>query len=122
MNKFMDKETKSSFEELIGSLKEYFTIQKKILKLEAAEKAGEIFSEAISVLIVFAIFLIAFAFASFALAYALSEYIGRAYSGFAIVGALYIIIAILAYVNKDRLLKTPIMNRLIKSFFRNDTD
>jgi hypothetical protein len=117
----MDDESKSSFEELISSLKEYFNIQKEILKLEAAEKASELFSEAASMILIVGFFFAVFFFLSFALAYGLSSLLESMFYGFAIVSGLYLVIALILLKGKDRLLKTPMMNLLIKSFLKNGT-
>ena len=117
----MEDEAKSSFEELISSLKEYFNIQKKIIKLEAAEKASEFFSEAASMIIVVGLFFAVFFFLSFALAYGLSSLLGSMFYGFAIVAGLYLLIAIILFSGKERLLKTPMMNLMIKNLFKNGT-
>ena len=116
----MENETRSSVEELINSLKEYFSIQKRLIKLEAAEKTSEIFAEAISMLLIIGLFFAFFFFLSFALAYALSEYFGSMYCGFASVAGLYLLIAIILLAGKERLLKTPLMNKMIKNFFKNE--
>jgi hypothetical protein len=115
----MEDESKSSFEDLIGSLKEYFNIQKKILKLEAAEKASEFFSEAASMIIIVGLFFAVFFFLSFALAYGLSALLGSMFYGFAIVAGIYLLVAIVLFAGKERLLKTPMMNMMIKNLFKN---
>jgi hypothetical protein len=115
----MEDENQSSVEELIHSLKEYFNIQKKIIKLEAAEKASELFSEAISTILILGFFFAVFFFASFALAYALSSYFESMFAGFASVSGIYLLIAVILLAGKNRILKTPLMNMLIKNFFKN---
>jgi hypothetical protein len=117
----MEDETKSSFEELISSLGEYFNTQKRIIKLEAAEKASELFSEAASTIIIVGLFFAVFFFLSFALAYALSSYFESMFAGFSLVAAFYLVIAIVFFKGKERLLKIPMMNMLIKGFFKNGT-
>jgi hypothetical protein len=117
----MEDETKSSFEELAGSLKEYFNIQKKIIKLEAAEKASEFFSEAASMIVIVGLFFAVFLFLSFAFAYALSSWLDSMFGGFAIVAGLYLLLALIFFKGKERFLKIPMMNMLIKSFFKNGT-
>ena len=115
----MEEEKPSSFEELIDSLKEYFNLQKKIMKLEAAEKATVFFSEAISLIVIFGLFFAVFFFLSFALAYVLSDYFGKMYAGFVCVAGLYLLVAVILFANKDKLLKNPLMNIFIKSIFGN---
>src|SRR3569832_2323206 len=117
----MEDESKSSFEELVESLKEYFNIQKKILKLEAAEKASEFFSEAASMIIIVGLFFAVFFFLSFALAYGLCSLLDSMFYGFAIVAGLYLFIAIIFFRGKERILKTPMMNMMIKNIFKNGT-
>jgi hypothetical protein len=115
----MADENPSSFEELVNSLKEYFNIQKKIIKLEAAEKASEFFSEAISAILIIGSAFAVFFFLSFALAYALSDYFGSIYLGFLTVAGLYLLMALIFIFGKEKLIKTPLMNMLIKNFFKN---
>ena len=118
----MQEEKPSPVEELINSLKEYFNIQKKLLKLEAAEKASEFFAEVVSLILIFGLFFAVFFFLSFALAYALSDYFGSTYLGFASVAGLYLLLAVILLAGKERLLKTPLMNNMIKTFFRNEDE
>ena len=99
----MTDETPSSFEELIDSLKEYFNIQKKIIKLETAEKTSELFSEIVSAILIIGFFFAFLFFLSFALAYLLSDYFESMYTGFLCVGGLYLALALIFIFGKDKL-------------------
>lgn len=114
----MIEEEKQDLEQLIDDAKEYIETRSEISKLKAIDKgskmAGNVASGLLLVILLFAIL----AFVSIGVAYALSEWIGRAYSGFLIVAGLYLILFILLALNKERWIENPVTNSIIRNFFK----
>jgi hypothetical protein len=53
-------------------------------------------------------------------AFLISEYYGKAYLGFAIVSAFYLLVAILVYAGRDKLINRPVTDSFIKKIFNDD--
>ena len=102
---------------LIDDVENYFKTKEELTKLIAAEKSSRIASEMFSGIIIFFIFLTVFLFLSFSLAYLIAEYTGKLYIGFASVTFVYLLSGFLLYANRERWLKVPMINSMIKSFF-----
>jgi len=113
---------KTKLDDLIEHAEEYFKTKQELSKMIAAEKSSSILSAVVVNLILLSIFLLVFVFASIALAYAISQYVGQAFAGFLAVAVLYLFIGILLYVKQDKWLKTPMANAVIKNFFQSGHD
>ena len=113
---------KSKVDQLIDHAEQYFQTRQELSKMIAAEKSSVIISSVVSNLAIAFIFFFVFLFASIALAYGLSQAIGEAFAGFLIVAFLYFILGIILFAMRDRLIKTPITNTIIKSFFKEQDD
>lgn len=107
-------------EELVFTIKEYVNTRIEILKLKAAEKISGIIANLIAGVIVAVILLFFIGFASIGLAIFLSELIGKAWAGFLIVSFLYLLIGIVLWKTRGRIIQIPVMNALIEQFFKND--
>ena len=62
------------------------------------------------------IILFSLVFASIALAIVIGEWTGKLYRGFLIIAGLYLLAGIIIWMTKERLLRLPIMNSLLKQF------
>jgi len=109
-------------EELVGHVKEYVNNRISAVKLQTAEKTSKIFSNLIAVAVVAAIMLVFVIFISMAAAYALSDWFKESYAGFLIVGAIWLLIATIIWISKERLLRIPIMNKILHEMFKDEED
>ena len=105
-------------EELVDSIKDYIITQVDVLKLNAAEKISFVLAGIIAGVIAAVVFIFVIIFGSFAAAYALSGWIGLSYAGFLIVAMIYLLIGIIVWLMKDRLIRIPIMNSIIRQLFK----
>ena len=110
------EKTYEKAEELITNIKSYING----LKLEIAEKTAEIVTNLIVSSVVFIVFLLFIVFASIALAFGLGEWLEKPWLGFLIVSCGYMFIGIITLLLKDKLIKFPLMNGLIKQFYKNE--
>ena len=104
-------------EELAGTVKDYVNTRIELVKLNTVEKSSGIIATVIAGFIVAAVFLFFLVFISIALAFGLGEWIGKPWAGFLIVALLYLVIGIIVWVSRVRIIQLPIMNALIKAIF-----
>jgi hypothetical protein len=101
---------------IIDQLKEYAETQIKLAKYDAIDKSSKFMASFITDMIVGVIFVLAFLFISFALAFVLSELLHSRWAGFACMGGIYIIVALIIMWQKDKI-QVPLINLFIKKFF-----
>jgi ABC-type uncharacterized transport system fused permease/ATPase subunit len=111
---------KINTDDLVQHVEEYIDTQRELGKLIAVEKSTVMVSSIISSLIILSFFLVMLVFLSLALAYELSEYMGRVYAGFLCVGALYLVLGIIFYLKRNSWLQSPLTNAMIKNFFKDN--
>jgi hypothetical protein len=111
----MDNKT-TNVEELFYKLKDYGDTRLDLFKLKAISKISGILSSIISGVILVLLLLLAIICITIALSLVIGEAIGNTYLGFLIMAAIYIIIGLVMYSNRKKLLKAPISNKFIKDF------
>lgn len=109
-------------EELADSIKEYVNAGIDSVKLNVAEKTSMLIANVLAAMVVAAVFLFFIIFAGIALAFGLGEWIGATWAGFLIVAGLYLLLAIVVWAARERIIRLPIMNALIKQLFSNDDE
>ncbi|MBK7850439.1 MAG: phage holin family protein [Bacteroidetes bacterium] len=114
----MLNEEKQEIEELVDSAKEYIETRSEISKLKAIDKGSKMAGSMASGIILMVLFFAILAFVSIAVAFALSEWIGRAFSGFLIVAGFYLLVFVLLALNKERWIENPVTNSIIRNFFK----
>ena len=116
----MLEEEKTNIDHLITHVEDYFKTRQELSKLVAAEKTSVVASTIFSSIILFAIFFFVIVFGSIALAYGLAMYFGETFYGFLSVAGLYLLAGLLLAFNKKKWLETPMMNVMIRNFFKNE--
>ncbi len=106
-----------SIETLIERTKSYAETRFSIIKLKAVDKTSEFAALLISYLVAILIFLVVFILINIGLAYWIGKMLGGVYYGFFIVGGFYAVIGIILLKSKDKWLKIPIANGMIKKLF-----
>ena len=101
-------------EALTDSLKKYVDTNYELVKLEVINYSADIISWLISVLIVGVMLVLSLFFCSFYLANYLSDLLQINYIGFAIVGGVYLLLALIFHFNKKRLIENRVCNSFIK--------
>lgn len=109
----------SKIEELAGNAKEYINTQIDLIKLTAAEKISSVLAGFIAGAIVAMVFIFVLVFGGIAAAYALSAWIGFPYAGFLIVAGFYLLLGIIIWMTKERVIRIPIMKSIIRELFKN---
>lgn len=108
-------ETKTTdIEELFYKIRDYGETRFTLLKLKAINKVSGIASSAITlVFLLFLLFMILLC-VTIGLSLLIGVWVGHAYLGFFIVGGIYVIIGLVLFLAKTKLIKTPISNSLIR--------
>ena len=104
----------SIFEELFNKLKEYADIRLNLVKLKSINKVSTFFSTLIVIILLLVLLFLVIVCVTIAIALFLGAWLGHSYYGFFIMGGLYIIIGLILYSLKDKLLKSTISDKLIK--------
>jgi len=108
------------FDDIIKHIKEYVNNSISLLKIELAEKISGIISNIIALFFVIIIFLLVLIFFSISLALLLGKITGENFWGFLIVSGLYFIIGILLWRGKERIIRIPIMNSILRQLFKEE--
>jgi uncharacterized membrane protein YqjE len=115
-------EKKKKIESLADQVKEYVNTRVELTKLSLAEKTSLLIGNLIAVTIVVLLFLFVIVFGSIAGAWALSDWIGKPYSGFLIVAGFYLLLGIIVWLTRGRFIRFPVMNAILKQLYNTDED
>jgi len=104
----------TAVEELFYKLKDYIETTVDLFKLKAINKVSAFTSTVIvSIILIILLFLIMICI-SIGFALLIGLWLGQAFWGFFIMGALYIIIGLILFASRSKLLKEPISDKFIK--------
>jgi uncharacterized membrane protein YqjE len=109
-------------EELAASVKEYLDTRVDAVKLGVAEKTSAIIANILAGIAVALVFFFFTVMVSVALAYVIGDWMGKTWAGFLAVAVLYLLLGIIVWVARVKLIRLPIMNALIKQMFKHDEE
>lgn len=109
-------------EEMAAHVKQYVNNRIASVKLSAAEKSSQIIAGIFAVTIAVIFFIIFLLFISVAAAFALAKFTGEWYWGFLIVAGLYLVTGCFLWFAKEKILRMPIMNAMLKQLFKEEND
>jgi hypothetical protein len=112
----------SKAEDLAANLKEYVNTRIDSLKLNAAEKSSIIVANAVARLIVAILILFFLMLGSVALSLVLGIWIGKTWAGFLIVGGFYLLLSLIVWTARGKLIRMPVMNSMIQQLFKEDEE
>jgi hypothetical protein len=107
-------------EEAVDNIKEHINTRYELVVLKASERISGVAATLISGLLIVFVTVLALVLLSFAGALYLSYLLHDDYSGFIIVGGLYLCLGLLMTVFRKRALIVPLRNKMIKEFYRED--
>ena len=99
---------------LFEKTKDYVETRADLFKLKAIKKTAEVGSSLVCYMIVAVVFSSFFIFLNIALGLWLGDLTGRLYFGFFILAAFYLIVGILIFSNKEKIISSPIADSIIK--------
>ncbi len=109
-------------EELAGTIKEYVNTKIESAKLNAAEKSSAIIANTIAGLVASVVFILFMAFCGIALSLSIGAWLGKLWAGFLIVAFLYLLIAMIIWFARGKIIRLPIINALIRQLFNTPDD
>jgi len=109
-------------EDLFDHAREYVNIRVNEAKLAVAERVSAVMAMVIATAVVNIIFLLGLIFASAAGAFALGIWLKSYWLGFLVVAGLYFLAGLLVWGAKERMIRVPIMNAIIRQLFKNNED
>lgn len=117
----MEKNKEEELDNLILEIKDYLETRSKLGKLKALDKGSQIAADSTTAIFIAVVLLLFLVFISLACALILSEFFNKLYAGFLIVSLFYLLTGFLLYFKRAAWIKKPIINALIRNFFK-DTD
>lgn len=116
------EKTFAKVEEMAEHVKEYVNNHISSAKISVAEKTSGVLATIIAVMVSLMVFLFFIIFSSVALAFVFAKLTGEYYWGFLIVAGIYLLIGILVWSLKEKLLRMPIMNALLQQLFKEEEE
>jgi uncharacterized Tic20 family protein len=110
----MDNQPTSSVEELFYKLKDYGDTRLDLFKLKSINKISSIVSDIIVMVILILLSSLVVVCITIGLALLIGAWLGHTYLGFFIMAVIFIIIGLVLYSGRKKMLKDPVSNTLIK--------
>ncbi|MES2285114.1 MAG: phage holin family protein [Bacteroidota bacterium] len=107
-------------EKFLRDAKEYAEVRFDLVSLNIQDKFSDIVSSLVSIVILSVLALLILLFAGIGAAIWLGEYFNNAPVGFFCMTGFFILLAFILFFNRERWIKFPIMNSLIKKIHLND--
>lgn len=104
----------TNVEELFYKLKDYADTRLDLLKLKGINKASGFLSTLITSVILLVLLAMVLLCITIGVALFIGALLGKTYYGFFVVAGVYIIIGFVLYSSRNKMLKTPISNKLIE--------
>lgn len=104
----------TNVEDLFYKLKDYGDTRLDLLKLKSISKVSGFLSSMITSIILLILLFLVVLCVTIGASLLFGALLGETYYGFFIMGAVYIIIGLVLYSRRAKILKTPISNKLIK--------
>ncbi len=104
-------------EELASAVKEYVDVRLDAVKLSVAEKTSAVVANVVAGLVVAVLLVFFLLFGSIALALLLGHWMGAWWLGFLTVAGLYLLLGLITWLARGRLIRLPVMNAMIRQLF-----
>ncbi|WP_298396888.1 hypothetical protein [Flavobacterium sp.] len=98
---------------LFDKIEKYTDTSIDLIKLNAVEKSADVLSSLTSSIVVFIIFAMFTLFVNIGVSLFIGKLLNENYLGFLIVSTFYLVVGILVYYNRHKLIKTPLSNMII---------
>ncbi|WP_421941678.1 phage holin family protein [Pedobacter sp.] len=113
----MQENKDKSIEDLVDDAKGFLEARIEYTRLYLVEKVSKLFADIVTSTAVIVCFILAFLFGSVTLALFLSDVLGSYTRGFGCVSLIYIVLAIIVYLTKDKYIEKAIINVAIRRYF-----
>jgi hypothetical protein len=113
-------EAHAKIEETVDNIKDYINTRYELVGLQASEKVSGIMSNVISGFMILVVIMLSVVLLSFSAAWYLSSVIGHRYSGFLLIGGLYLVLGIVMIFLKDKILFRPFRDIIIGQIYKEE--
>ena len=103
---------------LIEKIEQYAKTSVELYKLKAIDKATDIFSSVVSMVLIFAFITLFFLLATIGLSLYLGEVLGKAHYGFFVVAGFYLLIGIVLFATRKSFLETGLNDYIVREIFK----
>ncbi len=110
---------KSKIETVFDTLKSYVSTRINLIILKSTDKGAGVVSNVVLSILLFLLAFFFLFFLSFAAGVGLGRLFENNFLGFASVAGIYLLLIILLYIMREKWIKEPITNGMIKSMFGN---
>tara|TARA_R110002050_G_scaffold239974_1_gene376168 strand:- start:2999 stop:3403 length:405 start_codon:yes stop_codon:yes gene_type:complete len=107
-----------SVEKLYEKAKKYTETSAELLALNTVDKTADVLSSLTSIVLLVIVVAMFTLFINVGLSLFLGSLLNAYYLGFFIVSAFYFVVALILYVYKDKLIKTPVANLIIEKLLK----
>lgn len=107
-------ETNVNVEELFEKIKDYGETRIDLLKLKSINKVSTFISSILTSIFLGVLLVLIIVCVTIGLSLLIGSWLGHAYYGFFIMAAIFIIIGLVLLSSRQKIIKTPIRNKLIK--------
>ena len=113
---FANDKSIDNLEALFKEIRKYIELQGQYLKLDLVEKLTILLSTLILILLLVILGMMALFYFSFMLVYAIAPLVGSLIGGYAVIGGIVLILALLIYQKRKQLIFQPMVNFLARLF------
>ena len=106
---------KNTLESLFETTSSYVETRVELAKLKAVKKSSEVASTLVTKMVLGAIIFLFLIVFNMAIGFWLGDMLGKNYYGFFVLALLYLVAGIIIYASREKWLKTPVANSIIKS-------
>lgn len=107
-------------ENLADHVREYVDTNISLMKLRFVEKTSKLVAWLIAVIILFFVLFSSFIFFSLSASHGIGDALGKPWLGFLIVGVLYLLLGIIIWTAKEKFIRIPFMNAMLRQIFSED--
>ena len=112
----------SKVEQLSDNVKDYVNNKIELTKINVAEKSSAVLSNLMAGIVVAIVFSFFLLFASVALSFVLGKCFGETWIGFLIVAGIYLLIGLVIWFGREKIIRLPVMNTILQQLFKTDDD
>lgn len=120
----MEEKKEKTIEELVSDAKSYIDTRLDYVHLKSVEKGSKLFADLVTNTVVVVCFVLAFLLGTITLALYLAEVFGSMVAGFGCVAGIYLLLSIIVFLAKDKIIEKVLVNMFIRKYFNKiaDTD
>jgi len=113
----MEEKKEKNFEEIISEAKAYLDTRVEYTRLFFIKRASKLFADIVTSAVVVVCFVLAFLLGTITLALYLASVLNSATAGFGVVALIYLLIAVVVFLAKDKFIEKAIVNFTIRKYF-----